>query len=147
MHSWPRLQFKSLISFLISSFRLKLLWFILTKTNQSIRLCPNLLQHFIVFFQFASLVLIETLFIIWFTLERQRIKWILRVFFMKYIVLTIFPVWKILLIRRKSNDWFFFIIYFFSFFISRSNLKIFEILVFCSFHIHLMRVDNFTFFF
>jgi len=65
----------------------------------------------------------------------------------KYIILTIFPIWEVFLIRRKSNNWFFFIIYFFSFFISRSNLKIFEILVFCSFHIHLMRVDNFTFFF
>ena len=65
----------------------------------------------------------------------------------KYIVLSIFPIWKILLIWRKSNDRFFFIIYFFNFFVSRSNLEIFEILVFCSFHIHLVRVDNFTFFF
>jgi len=142
-----RLHFESLESFLIGSLRLELWRFILTQTDHGIWALSNSLQHFVMLFQFSLLLFVVVLFVIRFTFKWQRIEWILWMLLVKYIILTIFPIWEVLLIRRKSNNWFFFIIYFFSFFISRSNLKIFEILVFCSFHIHLMRVDNFTFFF
>ena len=98
-------------------------------------------------FQFSLLFFIEVLFIIRFTLKWQRIEWILWMLLVKYIVLTIFPIWEVLLIRRKSNNWFFIIIHFFKFFGSRTNFEIFKGISTSSFHIHLMRVDDFALFF
>ena len=66
---------------------------------------------------------------------------------MKYIILTIFPIWEVLLIRWKSNNWFFIVIHFFEFFSSRTNFEVFKSVTTCSFHTHLMWVDDFAFFF
>jgi len=142
-----RLHFESLERFLICSLRLELWRFVLAQANHSVGTLTNSLQHLVMLSQFSLLLFVEVLFIIRFTLKWQRIEWILRMLFMKYIVLTIFPIWKVLLIRRKSNYWLFIIIHFFKFLGSRSNFKVFKGISTCSFHVHLMRIDDFTFFF
>ena len=45
------------------------------------------------------------MFVVAFTLERQRVKWVLWLFFMEDIALTILPVREALLVVAGSNNW------------------------------------------
>ena len=141
-----RLHFESLESFLIGSLRLELWRFILAQTDHGIWALSNSLQHLVMLFQFSLLLFVVVLFVIRFTFKWQRIEWILWMLLVKYIILTIFPIWEVLLIRRKSNNWFFIVIHFFKFFGSRTNFEVFKCISTSCFHTHLMWINNFTFF-
>ena len=147
LNSWSRLHFKSLESLLVRSFRLKFLRFILAQANHGVGTLSNRLQHLVMLFQFFLLFLIEVLFIIRFTFKWQWIERILRMFFMKYIILTIFPIGETLLIRWKSNNRLFIVTDLFKLLDSRTNFEIFKSISRSGFHVHLMRIDDFTFFF
>ena len=147
LHSWSRLHFKSLKSFLVCSFRLKFLRFVLAQANHGVGILSNGLQHLVMLLQFFLLFFIEILFIIRFTFKWQWIERILRMFFMKYIILTIFPIREALLIWWKSNNRFFIVIDLHKLFYSWTNFEIFIGIMRSGFHVHLMGIDDFTFFF
>jgi len=143
-------KFESLICALICCLTLELQWLVLFQTNDlswSWIACTDFSQHFIMFFKLLHLFFSKTLLVIWFTFKWKRIKWILWMFLMENIFITISPIWECILIWWLCQYWLAIIVVFSYFLFLRLNLKEFKS-IFCScFHVHFMRVYYLCFFF
>lgn len=97
--------------------------------------------------QLFLLFLCEVLLITRLSFKWKRVEWVLRMFLMEYIILTIFPIWECLRVSTLSNYRFLFSVGSFRTSLLWLHLKIFICVVAGSSSFHFMRVDNFRFFF
>ena len=92
------LQFEILEVLLICSFALEFQRLILTHCDDWFSL-SDWFQHVVMFSQFSLLLLSEILLVIRISFEWQRVEWVLRMFFMENIIVTILPIWETFLIK------------------------------------------------
>ena len=138
---WFLRYFESFVCPLVCCFCFKNLWTILSQAQST--LSTYLFNHLIMFTQLLLLLFCKILSIVGFTLERQRIEWILWLFFMENIILTILPIRKCLHVRRVCKYWFTLIHMPFRFFLFWNYFEFCKCFSGRCLQIHLMRIYYF----
>lgn len=92
--------------------------------------------------KFPQLFVSERLFIAWFAVKRQTVHWILRFFFMEYVILTVLPIRECGLIGTLICVGWLLLGQSCSLFLLLLNHKLFECVSISCWLFHTMRVDN-----
>lgn len=106
LHFGFALELEAFKGILVRGFGLELLRLVLGKADDGAALGSDFLQHFIVLFEFALLLLGEALFVVALSFKRQRVEWILWLLLVEDIALAVLPVRKALLVVAGAQDGF-----------------------------------------